>query len=47
MEKSKPSTRVRNCVTSVDFPEPEGAEMIKRIPAIDSLIALLFGYEPV
>jgi hypothetical protein len=25
---------VRNCATSVDFPEPDGAEMMKRMPAI-------------
>src|SRR5690242_17548227 len=34
MEKSSPSTSVRSWLTSVDFPEPEGAEIIKSMPAI-------------
>jgi hypothetical protein len=33
-EKSSPSTSDRTCATSVDLPEPEGAEMINRIPAM-------------
>jgi len=28
---------VRSCVTNVDFPEPEGAEIIKSMPAIRKL----------
>ncbi len=34
MENSSPSTSVRTCATSVDLPEPEGAEMINSIPAM-------------
>jgi hypothetical protein len=37
-EKSNPSTNDRSRLTSVDFPEPEGAEMINRIPAIISQV---------
>jgi hypothetical protein len=33
-ENSSPSTSDRTCDTSVDFPDPEGAEMINKIPAI-------------
>jgi hypothetical protein len=32
-EKSTPMTCLRNSLTSVLLPEPEGAEMMKRIPA--------------
>jgi hypothetical protein len=38
-EKSRPDTRRRTSLTRVDLPDPLGAEMIKRIPAI----GLLFG----
>jgi hypothetical protein len=34
MENSMPSTRVRSWLTRVDFPEPEGAEMMKSKPAM-------------
>jgi hypothetical protein len=34
MEKSSPSTSERTCATSVDFPDPDGAEMINKIPAM-------------
>jgi hypothetical protein len=34
MEKSSPSTSVRSWLTSVDLPDPEGAEMIKSMPAM-------------
>jgi hypothetical protein len=34
IEKSNPSTSERSWFTSVDFPEPDGAEMIKSIPAM-------------
>jgi len=33
MANSTPATCLRNSLTSVLLPEPEGAEMIKRIPA--------------
>src|ERR1700753_3583203 len=36
-EKSRPSTSLRTSPTSVDFPEPLGAEMMKRIPPMLSL----------
>jgi hypothetical protein len=37
-EKSNPSTNDLSRLTSVDFPEPEGAEMINKIPAIISQV---------
>ena len=34
MENSSPSTSERTCATSVDLPDPDGAEMINSIPAM-------------
>jgi hypothetical protein len=33
-ENSSPSTNERTCATSVDLPDPDGAEMINNIPAM-------------